>query len=244
MQRFSYKKAIRITAWIIRFKENCKSMEKRRRPLITEEVCAANEVWIKRSQQQAAGAPEVEQHKSQLRLEKDHRGIYVCYGRLQGDYPVYLPTKSTFTEALVRNAHLTTLHGGVGLTITKIREHYWVPKLRQLAKKIVRNCFGCKQFHTMALGLDYAGPLYYKKREKTIGKAYILLFTCSLTRAIYLELLSDQTLERFLPTLKKFIAKSGRPEKIYSDNFQHLLLQQNGLRKQHRTKLCTIFLLV
>ena len=97
---------------------------------------------------------------------------------------MYLPTKSVFTEALVKNAHLATLDGGVGLTMTKVREHYWVPKLRQLTKKIVRNCFGCKRFHTMALkqppqaslptertvgerpfqviGLDYAGPLYYK----------------------------------------------------------------------------------
>ena len=81
----------------------------------------------------------------------------------------------------MRNAHLTTLHGGVGLTITKIREHYWVPKLRQRTKKIVTNWFGCKRFQAVALkeppqaslptertvgerpfqviGLDYAGPL-------------------------------------------------------------------------------------
>ena len=253
IQRFSYKKVIRITAWIIRFKENCKSTEKRRGPLITEEVCAAKEVWIKRTQEQVAGSSEFEQHKSQLRLEMDNRGIYVCYGRLQGDYPVYLPTKSAFTEALVRNAHLTTLHGGVGLTITKIREHYWVPKLRQLTKKIVKNCFGCKRFQAVALkeppqaslptertvgerpfqviGLDYAGPLYYKKREKTMGKAYILLLTCSLTRAICLELLPDQTLERFLPTLKKFIARRGRPEKIYSDNFSTFVAAAKWIKK-------------
>ena len=51
-----------------------------------------------------------------------------------------------------------------------------------------------------------------------MGKAYILL-RCSLSRAICLQLLPDQTLEQFLPTLKKFIARRGRPEKIYSDNF-------------------------
>ena len=49
---------------------------------------------------------------------------------------MYLPTKSAFTEALMRSAHLTTLHGGVGSSITKIKEHYWVPKLRQLTKEI------------------------------------------------------------------------------------------------------------
>ena len=151
MQRFSYQKAIGITAWIIRFKDNSKSMEKRRGPLITAEICAANEVWIKRTQDEGAGSLEFEQHKSQLRLEPDHQGIYVCYGWLQGEYPVYLPTKSAFTEALVNIEHLATLHGEVGLTMMKIREHYWVPKLRQLTEKIVRNCFGCKQFHAIAL---------------------------------------------------------------------------------------------
>ena len=264
IQRYFLKKAIRVTAWIIRFKENCKSTEKRGGPLITEEISAANKVWIKRTQEQVAGSPEFEQQKSQLRLGKDHRGIYVCCGRLQGDYPVYLPTKSTFTEALVRNAHLTTLHGGVGLTMTKIREHYWVPKLRQLTKKIVRACFGCKRFHTMALkeppqsslptertvgerpfqviGLDYAGPLYHKKREKTMGKAYILLLKCSLTCGICRELLPDQTLERFLPTPKKFIARRGRPEKIYSDNFSTFVAAAKWIKKAMQNEAAHDFL--
>ena len=114
-------------------------MEMRRGPLITAEIGAANDVWIKRTQEEGAWSLEFEQHRSQLRLEPDHRGIYVCYGWLQGEYPVYLPTKSAITEPLVMNEHLATLHGGVGLTMTKIREHYWVPMLRQLAKKIVRN---------------------------------------------------------------------------------------------------------
>ena len=81
------------------------------------------------------------------------------------------------------------------------------------------------------IGLDYAGPLYYMKREKTMVKAYILLLTSSLTRPICLELLPDQTLERFLPTLKKFIARSGRPEKIYSDNFSTFVAAAKWIKK-------------
>ena len=60
-------------------------MEKRRGPLLTEEVCAAEELWTKKTQGQVAGSSEFEQHKNQLRLEKDNRGIYLCYGWLQGD---------------------------------------------------------------------------------------------------------------------------------------------------------------
>ena len=55
-----------------------------------------------------------------------------------------------------------------------------------------------------------------KKKEE--GKMYILLFACSLTRAIHLELLTNQTTERFILCLKWFIARRGRPSTIYSDN--------------------------
>jgi hypothetical protein len=34
------------------------------------------------------------------------------------------------------------------------------------------------------LGIDYASPITYRSSKKIIGKAYILLFACSLTLAI------------------------------------------------------------
>ena len=64
-----------------------------------------------------------------------------------------------------------------------------------------------------------------------MGKAYILLLTCSLTHAICLELLPDQTLEQLQPTLKKFIARRGRPEKIYSDNFSTFVAAVKWIKK-------------
>ena len=75
------------------------------------------------------------------------------------------------------------------------------------------------------LGVDVASPIAYKLKAKKEGKkpiregkAYILLFACSLTRAIHLELLPNQTTEEFIKSLKRFIARRGRPRKIYSDN--------------------------
>ena len=68
------------------------------------------------------------------------------------------------------------------------------------------------------LGVDFAGPIASKLSPKKEGKVYILLFACSLTRAIHLELLSNQTAEEFIRSLKRFIARRGRPRKIYSDN--------------------------
>ena len=124
--------------------------------------------------------------------------------------------------------------------MTLIRHDYWIPRLRQLTKKVINGCFGCKKFQantfesplpgnlsidrTMGsipfrvLGVDYAGPILYRCSKKRDGKAYILLFDCSLTRAIHLELLSNQATEEFMKAFKRFIARRGRPQKVYSDN--------------------------
>ena len=68
------------------------------------------------------------------------------------------------------------------------------------------------------VGVDYAGPLAYRRRGKYEGKACNLLFACSLTRPLHLEILPDLATEEFLKCLKRFIARKGRPDKIYSDN--------------------------
>ena len=115
-----------------------------------------------------------------------------------------------------------------------------MPRLRQLTKRVIRGCYGCRKFPVTSfssppignlptdrtegstpfevVGLDFAGPIGYKLKTKKEGKAYILLFACSLTRAVHMELLPNQTAEQFIKHLKRFIARRGRPKKIYSDN--------------------------
>ena len=53
------------------------------------------------------------------------------------------------------------------------------------------------------LGMDYIGPLYYKKSLKS----YILLYCCSLTRAVYLDLMPDQSVEEMILSFGRFIAR-------------------------------------
>ena len=38
------------------------------------------------------------------------------------------------------------------------------------------------------IGVAFVGPLRYRKKLKTEGKAYILLYACSLTSAVYVDL--------------------------------------------------------
>ena len=194
---------------------------------------------MNRTQSSKLNTDQFQEDQLRLNLHKNGEGLYECRGRLQGSYPTYLPPDDLLTEKMVHDAHVLSFHGGVGLTMTLICQEYWVPRLRQLTKKVIRGCHGCRRFQVAAftnpptaslptdrtegsipfevLGVDFAGPIAYKLSPKE-GKAYILLFACSLTRAIHLEPLPNQTAEEFIRSLKRFIARRGRPRKIYSDN--------------------------
>jgi len=105
---------------------------------------------------------------------------------------------------------------------------------------VIKKCYGCERFQAIALkspptgnlsrertegktefqviGVDFASPLKYRKGKKNEGKVYIVLYSCDLTRGIYLELLPNMKTTEFITSLKRFIAHWRCPEKIYSDN--------------------------
>ena len=45
-----------------------------------------------------------------------------------------------------------------------------------------------------------------------------MLYTCSLTRALHLEILPNQTTQELIQALKRLIARRGWPKAMYSDN--------------------------
>ena len=195
---------------------------------------------IKREQNLYSNTENLEIRRQQLNRKMNQEGIYKCHGQMQGDYTVFIPNKSLPAEKLAEEAHLQTIHGGVTLTMTRIRGQYWIPTLRQLVKRIIKSCYGCKRFNIShypkpsqgltstdrtrqdlpfsVIGTDYAGPFICNTKGKRYIKVYLLLFTCSLTRAVHLEILSNQTTQEFMQALKRLIIRRGRPKVIYSDN--------------------------
>lgn len=103
-----------------------------------------------------------------------------CHGRVQGQYPVYLPADSLFTRKLVQRIHAETLHGGVSLTMAAICEEYWVPTLRQLVKSVGSACWGCKRFRALPLTAPPPEPL---PTDRTHGRAAfeVIGIVCSLS---------------------------------------------------------------
>ena len=242
LKKSSQWQTIRVTAWILRYIQNSRAKKTKRLggPLTADETKKAELFWEKRVQVRATADGRYKDDLLQLNLQPNCDGVLECRGRVQGHYPICLPDGQRYTEKLVAQAHLATLHGGVGSTMAKVREYYWVPRLRRSTKKIVKSCHGCRRFRVQAytspppgnllrdrtegqtpfqvIGVDFAGPLRYRKKPKTEGKAYILLYACSLTRAVYVDLVPNLETTGFIRSLKCFITPRGRPRRIYSDN--------------------------
>jgi len=72
-------------------------------------------------------------------------------------------------------------------------------------------------------GLDYLGPLQYKENGE-LKKAWVFLFTCMVTRAIHLELVTNMTTDAFLNCFRRFIACRGTPKQVICDNASHFKL--------------------
>ena len=122
-----------------------------------------------------------------------------------------------------------TLHGGVASTMAAVRYLFWIPVLRKLTKSIIQNCYGYKRFRAMnchpnskighlprvrteqnvpfeIVGTDYASPLHHKSKSKKDLKVYILLFFCSASRALHLEVVFNLTTTEFIKRFKKMIS--------------------------------------
>ena len=182
------------------------------RPLKTDEINKLIEMLIKRAQSIIERTEPIQNDMKQLNLVKNHNEVYQYQVIIQGDYPIYIPRNSKLAE-IVQHFHKKTFHRGIVLTMTAVRDQYWIPKLRHLTKIIIRNCYGCKRYHIkpydtpppgqltkdrttgikafQVIGLNFARPIMYKKGNSKQNKSYILLFTCSASRAIHLELVPN-----------------------------------------------------
>lgn len=100
VEKFSQWKAIRVTAWIIRFTQNSRSKKTKRLegPLTTDETKKAELFWVKRVQARATADGRYQEDKLQLNLQKNEDGVLECRGRVQDHYPIFLSNGQQYTE--------------------------------------------------------------------------------------------------------------------------------------------------
>ena len=56
---------------------------------------------------------------------KNQNDIYKCRDKIQGDFPMYMPKIGDVAWKIIY-FQIKTLHGGVTLTMTAVRDQYWI----------------------------------------------------------------------------------------------------------------------
>ena len=144
-----------MTAYILRFIHNLRKVQHRLSgPLSSTEVANARKHLIKGVQgltyrdeftymlKKRSKCPSLIR---QLRLFLDSDQLIRCGGRIHNapttelaKFPVLLPANSPFTDLIVMDTHTKLHHGGVSITVTALRQVYWIPSTRQYVKKLLR----------------------------------------------------------------------------------------------------------
>uniref|UniRef100_L7LXX7 Putative tick transposon n=1 Tax=Rhipicephalus pulchellus TaxID=72859 RepID=L7LXX7_RHIPC len=170
----SWIKMVRVTAWIRRFVNNCRSANHRRHgALSTQEVQEAEYLWFRQAQTDTYGK-EIAHLTAGHSLEKsssirelhpyiDDKSILRIRTRLENadltcceKTPVLLPNNHPVTHLIVMRAHQTVLHGGVGATLAEIRARFWVVRARQAVKRAIGKCLTCARFRAKATSAPVA----------------------------------------------------------------------------------------
>ena len=108
IEKFKLCKALRTLGWVTRFINNCRKVSTNAFGTITtDEIMKQEMVLVK--QTRAVSDVKFLEDKEQLGLALNEDGICECHGRIQGEYPIYLPGTALFTTKIVQRAHLSTL---------------------------------------------------------------------------------------------------------------------------------------
>ncbi|XP_066585538.1 uncharacterized protein [Prorops nasuta] len=172
-------------------------------------------------------------------------------------HPILIPSRHHVSDCIIRDLHETNHHTGIATTLYNLRQKYWIPDGRNQIRKIIRNCVRCRRFsinpvnykmgelptsrvqpsmpfsHT---GLDFCGPFYLKEkkyRNRNKIKVYVCVFICMTIKAVHLEVVSDLSTEGFIAALRRFIARRGIPEHLYSDNGTNFVGANSQLKEMY-----------
>ncbi|XP_045034629.1 uncharacterized protein LOC116930576 [Daphnia magna] len=168
-------------------------------------------------------------------------------------HPPFLPGRHPFTEKIVVAFHQSLNHVGTDFLLSYIRQHFWVTKGREVVKKIRRDCVICRRNRAQPgeqimadltesrldfgsipftrAAVDYFGPLEIGLYRNKTTKRWSVLYTCLVTRAVFLELVPSLSSTDFLLSLRKFVAMYRSPEVVHSDNGTNFVGAERELRE-------------
>ena len=86
------------------------------------------------------------------------------------------------------------------------------------------------------IGVDLAGPIKYGGKCKKEEIVYVVLYSCCLTRGIFLKVLPSQETGEFIKSFKRLIARRGRSSLVYSDKVSTFTVAAKWLTKVKEDK--------
>ena len=150
----SWRKLIRVIAWLWRLVENIRSRGNKRgggeAPLTPEELAKAEMLWIRSPQRSPQRRLENGEFKA-LSPFVDGKGIIRVGGRIdkvivsyEKKHPVLLPSDHRVSLLIISHIH-NWRHQGVATTTAKSRRKYWVLKANRLSKAVKFKCVTCRK---------------------------------------------------------------------------------------------------
>ena len=263
----SYYRLRKAVSWLLRFQNYLKSKEVLKGPVTCEELKIAGECILKHVQQvtypRELGALKKGDYVSNTSplnklspvLKNDHIvvGGRLKYAAINVDsmHQIILPNDHRVSYLIALHEH-NRAHCGVEWVLSKLRERYWIIKIRSLLKKIRFSCIKCKKLHAKPMqqqmadlpserckphsypfetcGIDVFGH-YYVKQGRARVKRYGVIFSCFSSRAVHIEKLNDLTTSSLINALVRFAARRGPIRHIYSDQGTNMVGASNELAR-------------
>ena len=224
----TFTKVRRVLAYIHRFAERTRRRDAPNGSLTVQELMQAELQLLKWSQKHI---------NVQSLASMDEEGLIRAHGRLENARilpkdmrnPVVLPRDHQLTILPLCHLHSKRGHCGYKSLMHEARRKYWIIGLRKMAKAVISNCVLCRKLRRKPLdqlmgqvpstntAMDMFGPLQIRLNRRTLQEAQVVIFTCTTTRAIHLELVTDKSSEAFLMAFRRFACLYGNPNVCWSD---------------------------
>jgi hypothetical protein len=171
------------------------------------------------------------------------RRIILVGGRVKVKYRIgydrdgvpVLPAKCHLSDLYLQQEHIVD-HSGINSMVMRTRSRVWIMQGAKVAQKTKNKCFRCKllwkplqkqkmtpmpdnrlgpQPVVCTTAVDLIGPLGYKDmvKKRTTGKGWGIIFFCTTSSAIHLELTESYSTDSFLQALRRFMCLHGTPLK-------------------------------
>ncbi|XP_046461183.1 uncharacterized protein LOC124207658 [Daphnia pulex] len=167
-------------------------------------------------------------------------------------HPPILNGRHLLARAIIRAFHEQLHHSGTDMVLAQVRQHFWITAGREAVKRARNECLACRRFrpkaalqmmadvHRARLGahqppftytsVAFFGPIDIAYHRRT-AKRWGVLFTCLVTRVVYVDVAISLSANDFLLVLRRFVSIYRKHAEMFSDNGTNLTGAE-GLREE------------